>query len=243
VAGPDTVYLLGSNQYQAAALVITNGGRLVANTLTLASTRPVTIAAGSTLSSTGTVYFTAPPGGDTTMVGGPGGWELDAPNSSLTAPDLFYSPEGLLGNYGVRITAPIDTGATGTTRYIRGNSNRNDFYRYYGDWQEQGGLTGGADLYFYGVAQGAYEMTFTLWANNSAYTGDVTLQRGDLVLYHNQALTAGQRRPSESGPGRECVPTPLGQRLHGQHRLAQQHRSGQRPSDRPLQPDLHHQPG
>ena len=188
VQGPGTVFLTASNQYQAAALVLTNAGRLTTDALALNAARTVSLAADCVLTTTNSVLLTAPAAGDTVLAAGPGTWSLRDSGSSLLRPDLYYSPEGLLGNWSVIIGALLDTGATGTTRYIRGNSNRNDFYRYFGDWQQTGGIAGGGGLYFLGVPQGAYEMTFTLRAANTGFTGAVTLQRGDLVLYHPQAL-------------------------------------------------------
>jgi fibronectin-binding autotransporter adhesin len=210
VSGPGVVTLAGSNHYNASSLTISNSGTLVVDALNLQSTRVAAIGTNCILRSTGLVAFAAPPGGDMPMVAGPGIWEMRGEVTSATLPDLFYSPAGLLGNYGAQVTASIDVGPAGRTRHIRGNSNRNDFYRYYGDWQSWGGIMGAADLAFYGAPQGSYEMTFTLAGNNSAFTGNITLQRGDLVLYNNQALTAANDVHLSPGAGENAYLHPWG---------------------------------
>ena len=179
---------------------ITNGaGELGVATMAFSNVRRLALtSAGATFTSTGTINLPAPSGSDTNYISGAGVWRLRGTNSSLSNPDVFYSPAGTGSANGAQISSGLDTGIAGTTRYLAGYANNNRFYSYWGDLQigrsgstiTGGSVTGAGNLYFYGYPSSSWEMSFVLYANNSAFTGNVTVQRGDLVLYNANALTS-----------------------------------------------------
>ena len=180
--------------------MLTNGaGDLSVTTLTFSNTRRLAINnAAATFTSSGTISLPAPSGTDTNYISGAGTWRLRGTNSSLSNPDIIYSPTGTGSANGAQISSALDIGPAGMTRYIEGYANNNRFYSYWGDLQigrntstiTGGSLTGAGNLYFYGYPSSSWEMAFVLFTNNSAFTGNVTVQRGDLVLYNGSALTA-----------------------------------------------------
>ncbi len=179
---------------------ITNGaGDLKVGALTLSGVRRVFLTnSAATFTSTGAIGLPADSTADASYVAGAGIWRLRSTNSSLSNPDIIYSPSGTGSSYGAQITSTLDTGTAGTTHYIVGYANNNQFYDYWGYLQigrnatmlTGGSLTGAGNLYFYGYPSSSWNMDFVLMGNNSAFTGSVTLQRGYLTLYNGSALTA-----------------------------------------------------
>ena len=179
---------------------ITNGaGDLKVGDLTLSGVRRVFLTnSAATFTSTGAIGLPADSTADASYVAGAGIWRLRSTNSSLSNPDIIYSPSGTGSSYGAQISSTFDTGTAGTTHYIVGYANNNQFYDYWGDLQigrnatmlTGGSLTGAGNLYFYGYPSSSWNMDFVLMGNNSAFTGSVTLQRGYLTLYNGNALTA-----------------------------------------------------
>jgi autotransporter-associated beta strand protein/YVTN family beta-propeller protein len=182
---------------------ITNGaGDLMVGALTLSDVRRVGLTnSAATFTSLGTIGLPAGSAVDTSYVAGAGIWRLRSTNSSLSHPDIIYSPSGTGSAYGAQISSALDTGTAGTTHYIVGYANNNEFYDYWGDLQigrngttlTGGSLTGVGNLYFYGYPSSSWNMDFVLMGNDSAFTGSVTLQRGYLTLYNGSALTAANR--------------------------------------------------
>ena len=96
-----------------------------------------------------------------------------------------------------RAVASIDTGSPGTTHYIGGIDQHCNPWgwstSYVGDLVFRGSLAGAGNLAFCGTpiaVSTPVEMSFLLNADNSAFTGNVSLARGDLFLNHTNALTA-----------------------------------------------------
>lgn len=209
-AGAGNLAFSTDNALNAVGAIAVSGGDFQTPVGTLTQTRNVSIASGATFTSTGTIGITAP-SGNSTIVGGAGTWRLRSAGSSINNPDIYYSPAGVGVADAAILSSVVETGDSGNTRYIKGNSNRNDFYRYSGDLRFQGALAGAGNLHFYGTPyNSSYEMTFTLWANNSAFTGDVTLQRGDLILYDNNALSAANDVTLNPGAGENAYLHPWG---------------------------------
>jgi autotransporter-associated beta strand protein len=179
---------------------VTNGaGDLKVGALTLSGVRRVALPnSTATFTSSGAISLPADSTADTSYVAGTGTWRLRSTNSSLSNPDIIYSPSGTGSAYGAQLSSTLDAGPAGTTRFIMGYANNNQFYDYWGDLQigrngstlTGGSLIGAGNLYFYGYPSSSWNMDFVLMGNNSAFTGNVTLQRGYLTLYHGNAVTA-----------------------------------------------------
>lgn len=193
----------GANTYTGPTTV--NAGDLSTSTFTLAEGGAVTIAAGATYTSTGTLNLTASVNGVQTLVGGAGTLFLRNPSSSAGAPDIYYDPAGgAFPHFGVIIASNIDVG-TGS-RFVNGNSSSNDFVNWGGDLVFSGNFTGSANLTFTGTplnqAGGPWQMAYVLQGNNSSFTGGITLTDGaNLILANSNALTAANSLTFTPGAG------------------------------------------
>jgi autotransporter-associated beta strand protein len=154
--------------------------------------REIAIAAGATFTSTGTINID--PGDSTynTQIAGPGSLQLRNTTSSLTHPSIAddNGPNGGDGGpWGSIITAAVDTGSGGT-QWIIGETNRNDVIRYAGDLRFDAPLTGSGGLQFVGLnVNGHRNMHWVLNADNTGFTGAVSIANCDLELANNNALT------------------------------------------------------
>jgi len=199
-AGAGNLAFSTANALSAAGSVTVAAGDLQVGAWTLGLNKTNTLNAGATFTSTGSVQipastFISAAGNFSTLVAGAGTWRLRAANTSAATPDI-YAPNDDLDRWGIRITAPIDTGNSGTSRYVAGFSqNCNPCTRnsaHGGDLIFAGSLMGAGNLCFFGTPRAAtlVEMAFMLNADNSGFTGGVTLGRGELFLNNAKALTA-----------------------------------------------------
>ena len=124
--------------------------------------------------------------------------------STEAAPDIFFDPNDG-ADYGVVIGSTLDVG-TGS-RYIRGAPQRNSVARYSGDLRFNGSLSGSAGLFFSGTTvDGNHLMHYVLNANNSGYTGAVTLNaNADLSLTNSAALSSANNLAFSAGTGRAAL--------------------------------------
>ena len=191
-AGP--LVFTAANALSAAGNVTLASGELQVAAWNVGSGRTNTVAAGALLTSTGSLQIPAINSSPySTLFAGTGTWRLRSAGTSVGTPDLF-APNNNLNLWGLQLTPTLDLGSAGTTRFICGYDQHcnpvtwnasND-----GDLLLSGSLTGGADLYFFGYPYSGTEMAFMLNADNSGFSGTVTLARGDLFLNHAKALTA-----------------------------------------------------
>ncbi len=217
--GTGNLVFLTDNALSGFAKITNSGaaGDLQVGALSLTATPGVVIPnAGATFTSVGTVSMPSPGSADSCFVSGAGTWRLRNSNSSVSNPDIL-APTSYLDDYGAQISSTIDTGAAGTTHYIVGYGNSDRFYSYYGDLQigrngtttTGGSITGAGNLYFYGYPSPSWNMDFVLFANNSAWTGGVILERGYLTLYNNKALTASNSVTLNPAAGETAILQPF----------------------------------
>ncbi len=190
--GSGSLVFSNANTYTGSTTV--NGGDLSISTFTLSPTGVATIAASSTLTSTGVLNLNPSTTVAQTLITGAGTLQLRNTTSTALAPDIYYDPAGGAGaGYQVTIASNVDVG-TGT-RFVNGKSNRNDFERYGGDLVFGGNLTGSANLNFNGTpntaAGGPWQVAYVFQGNNASFTGGVTLTDGaNLILSNNSALSS-----------------------------------------------------
>jgi fibronectin-binding autotransporter adhesin len=190
--GTGELVFSGANTYTGPTII--NAGDLSTGTFTITQTGTVTIAAGATYTSTGTLNLTPSTNNPLTYISGAGTLLLRNPSSSAAAPDIYYDPNGGLGPpYGVTIASNIDFG-TGS-RFINGKSNYNALPTYGGDLDFSGNFSGSANITFTGTPYidvgGPYQMSYVLEGDNSSFTGGVTLTDGaNLILANTSALTS-----------------------------------------------------
>jgi fibronectin-binding autotransporter adhesin len=193
--GANTLTLNPVESYTGPTTVI--GGVLnynVSNSLTgnlsvgyATASAAISLPSGVTLTSNGTLSIVGYNSTYVTNITGPGTLALRNPSSTSTSPDITYNA-AFGAPYGSVITSTVDVG-TGN-RFITGNSARNDVARYAGDLQFSGPITGSATLNFIGAVSSTTNMSFVLNANNSGYTGPVTINDADLVLTNSNALNS-----------------------------------------------------
>ena len=207
-AGAGNVAFSAANALSAASGVIVAAGDLQVGAWAVGGAKTNSIAVGATFTSTGSVQVPAYPGAPgpyTTFAVGGGTWRLRATGASVGSPDLF-APSNDINEWGIQILTPLDTGAAGATRYICGYNqhcnpvnwaNAND----YGDLILDGSITGAGDLWFQGYPHATEAMAFALDADNSGFSGGVTVGGGELILGHSNALTAANAVRLSPGAG------------------------------------------
>jgi fibronectin-binding autotransporter adhesin len=155
--------------------------------------RNLAIAANAVVTATGTVEIDPSADDYTAQVAGPGTLKLRHASASKTNPSLGcdIGPNGGDANpWGALITATVDIGTTGT-QWIAGKTNRNDISRYAGDLRFDAPIVGSANLQFVGRnVNNDRAMHFVLNADNSGFTGGVSIANSDLNLTHEKALSA-----------------------------------------------------
>jgi len=211
-AGAGNLAFSAENALTAVGNVAVAAGDLQVGAWAWNGAKTNSILAGATFTSTGSVQIPASatrspddrPFG--TFVAGSGTWRLRGAGASAATPDI-YAPSDNFDRWGLRFTTAIDTGASGNTRHISGYSQncnpctRNSLHE--GDLILDGSLTGAGDLHFYGTPMSAtlVEMAYLLNADNSGFTGGVTLERGELFLNNSNALTAANAVSLAPGAG------------------------------------------
>jgi autotransporter-associated beta strand protein len=170
-----------------------NGGTLVSNgtmdvgTFDAAVDNIISINAGGTLISNGNLILNGNANRDHTTIAGPGTLVLNNSTGSISNPDLMSS---VINNtpYGTGISAAIQLSAG--THYVGGTSG-NDSYGQYndGDVFLLGSLSGPGNLDLYGLPYNS-QFELRLGADNSNWTGALTITGGDIALTATNALTA-----------------------------------------------------
>ncbi len=134
--GAGNLVFSADNALSTIGDITIGAGDLMVGTLTLSSARRVTLTdSAARFTSSGAIALPADNAADTSYVAGAGVWRLGHTNSSLSNPDIIYSPSGTSSGYGAQVSSTLDTGAAGTTHYIVGYANNNRFYDYWGDVQ------------------------------------------------------------------------------------------------------------
>ncbi len=196
-AGPGTLNLTWANLYTNAITV--SGGTLAANSLTFASGKTLSIAAGATVASAGSLFLNANGSSLMTGVSGAGTLQLTGTANGPAAPDIYFCANDVdnsSANYGTKIGTAVNLGSV--QRYIWGKSNHNGVGQYgvtAADCQFGTNIYGAGGLTF--IAQDAFtsgsspmEVGFCLNASNS-FTGPVIIQRGSVYQGAAGAFPAG----------------------------------------------------
>jgi autotransporter-associated beta strand protein len=179
------------------------GGTLAANSQTLSSTLKLSITAGATFASTGTLQLT-PSNVPITLVSGAGTLQLAGTGNSTASPDIV---EGTAVGTSQPVTIALAVNLGASPRYIETFSNGNLFSVDGGDLILNGAITGTAasGLTFFGVANGSTLPVTVLSGANSGFLGAVNLQSGELVLNSSTALTAPNALTLDPAAGASSV--------------------------------------
>jgi len=206
-AGAGNLAFSAANALSAASGVTVAAGDLQVGAWAVGGAKTNSIVAGATFTSTGPVQVPAYPGAPgpyTTFAVGGGTWRLRATGTSVGSPDLF-APSNDINEWGIQILTPLDTGAAGATRFICGYDQHCSPFNWhasdFGDLRLDGGITGAGSLWFQGYPHATEDMAFMLNADNSGFTGGVTVGGGDLFLCHSNALTAANAVAIAPGAG------------------------------------------
>jgi autotransporter-associated beta strand protein len=185
--------------------IVVNGGTLIVQSINLRATMPtanrgsgvarnVTIASGAIFQVNGTLNIEPENGNGTyeTQVIGPGIVQLRNGTSTLANPSFAndYGPSGGDADpWGTVISATVDVGPG--THWFVGKTNRNDVSRYAGDTRFDGPITGSGNIQVRGTnVNNSRDWHLVFNANNSGYTGAVSIANADLNLTNNAALSA-----------------------------------------------------
>ena len=172
----------------SAGNITVDAGTLGINTITLTSSRTISIASGANVNSSGTIYTTANGSSTFSAVSGAGTLNLTSTTDSASAPDIYFNSNDTTNstaNYGSRILTPVNLGSS--QRYIEGLTDHNGVTRYTTgtDCIFEGTISGTGGMTF--IAQSSYtaggpmEVPFYLYAANT-FTGPVIIQRGAVYL-------------------------------------------------------------
>ncbi len=188
-----TLVLPSVNLADTANNFVGTGGTLVSNgtmdvgTYEAVVSNIITIAAGGTMISNGQLLLNGNANADHVVISGQGTLVLNNSGGSITSPDIMLT--GIDNNdYGTGISVGINLSAG--THFIGGIS-ANDSYGQYsdGDIYLTGSLAGPGNLVLYGLPYGS-QFELRLGADNSAWTGSLTITGGDIALTATNALTA-----------------------------------------------------
>ena len=157
-----------------------------------AGVRGLTIASGAVFTVNGTLNIEPDSNVYVTQISGLGTLQLRNGTSTLAAPSFAndYGPSGGDADpWGTVIAATVDVGPG--THWFVGKTNRNDVSRYAGDTRFDAPITGSGNIQVRGTnSNGAREWHLVFNANNSGFTGGVSIANADLNLANNNALSA-----------------------------------------------------
>jgi fibronectin-binding autotransporter adhesin len=172
-----------------AGNITVSAGTLGINTITLTSSRTISIAAGASVNSSGTINTTANGSSTYSAVTGSGTLNLTSTTNSPSSPDISFNSNELSNtnaNYGTRITSNVNLGAG--QRYIWGESNHNGVgpYGTNADCVMNGAISGNGGITFIAQATytgpgGAMEVPLYL-ASANTFNGPVVITRGSIYL-------------------------------------------------------------
>ena len=177
-AGSGTA-IVGGGITTTGTTTISAGNLQVTNMTVPAVGGTLSIAGGSSLITTGTLTFNANTSDDVYPVTGGGTISLQGTNTSAASPDIYANLPSTAYN-SVQISNNIIVGPG--THYVGGMSANNSYDEYgTGDLGIQGSLSGTGGLVVSGApANSQFEVT--LYNDNSAWTGPLTINRGDVAL-------------------------------------------------------------
>jgi autotransporter-associated beta strand protein len=177
--------------------IVVDGGTLAINTITLSSSRTITIAAGAVVNSSGTLNLNAQKDSDNypDAVSGAGTLRLASTTSSATSPDIFFNPNDPDSSdsyyYGNRISANIDLGSSQRDIFVRTNDKSFGESGQLADALINGSISGtGGITYIAQNSRSDMEAPLVLGGANT-FTGMLEIQRGSVYLNNAKALSAG----------------------------------------------------
>jgi autotransporter-associated beta strand protein len=203
-AAADTATLTFSaaDALNTAGLTVADGTLALATT-TLSVNRLLTIAAGASANSTGTLFLVStntPFSGSVLAepeVSGAGMLNLTSTTNGPNSPDIYFNPNditNMLADYGTSITVNLNLGSS--QRYVYAKTNGADFLDYGGEAIFTGNISGSGGLTL--IGQNTYvnssnqemDVPFVLTGADT-FGGQLEVQRGSLYLNSANALPSG----------------------------------------------------